>query len=533
MKRVYFAILLFLMTSGIALASQYWLGGFASGFSWSDESAHYVNGLLIYDWVRAGAPLGMVAFARDYYMHFPKVLIGQWPPLYYGVEALAFMIAGHGPETAIALQAIFVGTLGVLVGNAVLTVSGPIAAVIAALAAVTSPYILTNIQGVMLDVPLACVMFGASMAWAKYLTSGSWRWSLAFAATAAAAILIKGNGFCLALLPPLTLLIERDWRVLQRWTFWLPVPVVAILVGPWYLLTQRMLDGFGYTWGIDFTALATVQYGSEIPEYIGPIGLLFACIGAFQVVARGAAAKGDAYCTTALALVLSVLLFHFLVPMNIINRYVVGIVPGLIVLAVRGIEWLRPRFPARLGPVLVPILFALVIIGEPAAQPKHALAMREAADYIFHAASSTPFILIGGTPNAEGSFVAALANEDRQRRFYAVRGFSVLGKGDLLGDDYKPRFQSDDAAASWIDQSGIGWVVIDYSDSSLAWKHNAQLAAIAAEKRPGWSEAARFETGYSRIRVYRLEAQDDAVSRSSLLEELAPSKALNLGLGKM
>lgn len=63
-------------------------GAFRSEFSaHPDESAHYVTGLMVREYVAAGAPQPPVQFAQDYYVHYPKVAIGHWPPVFYVLQA--------------------------------------------------------------------------------------------------------------------------------------------------------------------------------------------------------------------------------------------------------------------------------------------------------------------------------------------------------------------------------------------------------------------------------------------------------------
>src|SRR5689334_11391847 len=53
-----------------------------------DEPAHYVSGLLVRDYLAQGVPGSPMAFARDFYLHYPKVAIGHWPPLFYVVQGV-------------------------------------------------------------------------------------------------------------------------------------------------------------------------------------------------------------------------------------------------------------------------------------------------------------------------------------------------------------------------------------------------------------------------------------------------------------
>ena len=84
----YGASLLFLMLGLLAVALQWLSGAYEGEFNgYPDEPAHYVTGLMIRDYIAAGIPQAPMEFARNYYLHYPKVALGQWPPLFYVAEA--------------------------------------------------------------------------------------------------------------------------------------------------------------------------------------------------------------------------------------------------------------------------------------------------------------------------------------------------------------------------------------------------------------------------------------------------------------
>src|SRR5689334_8946402 len=59
----------------------WYAGTFHSEFGrYQDEGMHYVTGLLIHDFIASGHWSHPMAFAKDYYAHFPKVGLGNWPP---------------------------------------------------------------------------------------------------------------------------------------------------------------------------------------------------------------------------------------------------------------------------------------------------------------------------------------------------------------------------------------------------------------------------------------------------------------------
>src|SRR5690606_26597094 len=65
--------------------------------------------------------------------------------------------------------------------------------------------------------------------------------ALLFGLAASAALLTKGLGGSLAVVPMLATAACGRWTLLRRWDFWMPAGVVALLAGPWYLLQGLLI----------------------------------------------------------------------------------------------------------------------------------------------------------------------------------------------------------------------------------------------------------------------------------------------------
>src|ERR1017187_3108288 len=60
-----------------------------------DEPSHVVSSLMIRDYVVDAFPGNPLAYAENYYMHYPKVAIVHWPPLFYCGEAAFMLVFGR------------------------------------------------------------------------------------------------------------------------------------------------------------------------------------------------------------------------------------------------------------------------------------------------------------------------------------------------------------------------------------------------------------------------------------------------------
>lgn len=515
----------FLFALIAAVAGQALAGAYASDLHWSDEASHYVNGLLIHDYIAHGLLNNPIHFAIGYYANYPKVAIGHWPPLFYPLEAALFFITGPSVAAAIFLEALLAAALAATVGAVVGRLHGWIAGLLAAAIVIAAPDVFTSIEGVMLDVPLALMALLATLSWARYLESGKWEWSLAFALLASGAILTKGNGFFLALLPPLSLVLARRRDLLRHWQFWLPVPIVAVLTVPWYAATYRIAaDGFNFSWGPAFTATALPVYGMMFVGLTGIAGLLIAAAGAVRVLWRRETGWEQSVGVAALAATLAGFIYHCVVPVAIEQRYLVSLVPDLVILAFFAARWELP-VPARYRTAAIPLAILLMIGFQAKYYAKPDYGLGDAGRIITAAGSGSPFLLVGSSPGGEGAVTAEVATVDRARRHYVLRGFEVLAKGNFMGSRYTPAFATPADLKNWIEANEIGWVVLDTSADSMKWTHNRQLAEITASDPEGWTHVARFTNPDGKVDVWRLPARR-RVNVAAILPRLMPAKVI-------
>ena len=76
-----------------------------------DEAAHYVTGLLFRDYVASGLRTTPIEYAEDYYLHYPKVGIGHWPPVFYALQAVWTLPFGASRTSVLLLMAVIAAAL--------------------------------------------------------------------------------------------------------------------------------------------------------------------------------------------------------------------------------------------------------------------------------------------------------------------------------------------------------------------------------------------------------------------------------------
>src|SRR5689334_5000366 len=87
--RVGIFVLSFCVSLAALLLLQYWSGSHSAELSgYPDEPAHYVTGLMVRGYLVHGWHSFPMRYAEDFYLHYPKVALGHWPPAYYLLQVL-------------------------------------------------------------------------------------------------------------------------------------------------------------------------------------------------------------------------------------------------------------------------------------------------------------------------------------------------------------------------------------------------------------------------------------------------------------
>src|SRR5262249_54291193 len=153
-------------------------------------------------------------FAVDYYVHYPKLAIGHWPPAYYAVLGTLFALVRPSSTGAQILNILFSTLPVIYVAAMVQRFAGSTAAVFASLWYVCLPTVIWSFQFIMLDQPLASALLVAALAWVWFAQKPTWLRAVLFAATCCFAVLVKGNGWQVGLFPLFHIALTGRWRLL-------------------------------------------------------------------------------------------------------------------------------------------------------------------------------------------------------------------------------------------------------------------------------------------------------------------------------
>ena len=206
-----------------------------------DEPSHYVTGVMIRDYIARGLPGNPVTFAKNFYIHYPRVAFGLWPPLFHLLSGVWMLAFGTNRTSVMFLLVAFTTAWAFIFYLISRTAFGTIGAAVAAVLLVLLPVTQKNTSAVMLDIPLAVMMLLAMVAYARYLERERTVDALVFGLCAAMALLVKYNALALALVPPLCVILTGKHHLWRTKSFWLPAIVVLVIAGPWYLIMRHLV----------------------------------------------------------------------------------------------------------------------------------------------------------------------------------------------------------------------------------------------------------------------------------------------------
>jgi hypothetical protein len=220
-------------------------GSFHAEFSGADEAAYVVSGIMVREYLTGPLWHGVspIAFAQQYYASYPKVAIGHWPPVYFAIQGVWFLVAGVSRQSVLALSALL--STGFALCTVLLCRREGLRWSMAASAGLVTVLVPIHVGALLeigSDVITGLAIFVATLCCQRWIDQRTARNGVLFAITAAIAILTKGNAFLLAFVAPLALLLVHrriDW--LRSRETWRVAAIVIVLVVPWYYFARGWL----------------------------------------------------------------------------------------------------------------------------------------------------------------------------------------------------------------------------------------------------------------------------------------------------
>jgi Dolichyl-phosphate-mannose-protein mannosyltransferase len=489
---LFLACVVLLQWRGSAFRSE--LGGNA------DEPAHYVTGLMVHDYVAAGFPGPPLPYARNYYLHYPKVALGHFPPFFYVVQAAWTLVFTTSRTSVMLLMAVITALLATVLCESLRHEFSLAMGMGAAALFISLPVIEELSHLLMAEMLVALLVLLAVLAYGRYLDTRRWQPAAWFGIWFTLALLTKGTAIQLALVPPFAVLFGWRWHLLRRFSFWLPAILVLGIAGPWYLWVpgaqHESVARFG---SIQFShgRLSGSPVGwagmlGLVPLIAATLGVLICC----RRILRGSAAGKW---TASLAAVLGAYLARLFIGAYE-DRHLVLNIPLLLMFAAVCADWWfrQPWWQGiKAGPrnwAVGLALLALVSFNIRESPIKRHYGFSEVAqDLLSRPAFKDSVFLICGSPTTEGILISEVAARESRPGHIVLRASKMLASEDWMGSHYQSLFQDPREVLQYLESIPAGIVIIDGDGRRTP---HGQLLYTGIQSHPEkWELIAQYPAG--------------------------------------
>lgn len=164
------AIFAFAVLLGLTVALQWKAGAYRSELgSHRDESAHYVAGLLVHDYLLHHPKESPLVFAEQFYGHYPNVAIGYWPPLFYAVQGVWSLVFPPSIRSILFLVALISALLGTIVVDVVSRSQRYVVGMLAGILFVAIPVVVRSSTMIMADGLLSLLAVTATLSFLRFI----------------------------------------------------------------------------------------------------------------------------------------------------------------------------------------------------------------------------------------------------------------------------------------------------------------------------------------------------------------------------
>jgi hypothetical protein len=506
-------LFVFLVCFVVVLFFQWREGAYESEFgSHPDEAAHYVTGLMIRDYLASGPHGSPMAYANRYYQHYPKVALGNWPPVFYLVQAPWMLAFGPGRASVLLLMATLAAALAAMLFNALRNEFDGLTAATGTLIFVSLPIVQKYSGMVMGEMLTGVLMFGAILLFGRFLDRGRGADAIGFGVCAALAILTKGTGGALALAVPMAVLLTGKFSVLKRPALWIAALLVVVVAGPWtWLFRNQCKSGWEepeISW--HYTREALVYFPWKFLVALGFLLSALALIGAVWMAIVHPRNRGKWAALGALAV--SVCIFQAIIPASKEARHLLPVIPGAIMFAMAGltflIEWVGRRggsfkIAQPVACALVAVLFFSPVIlpardpvigfsslGDHPGLSPFQIARKGYSGFgplldrlLADPVNKGAVFLISSDARGEGMFISEVAMRDAVRPGHIIlRAGKLLASSAWNGSGYKAQFSTEEEVLKALAGSPAQLIVLDGAIPG-AREHN-RLLQTAVENHP-------------------------------------------------
>ncbi len=455
------ALALFLGLFALVVVLQVRNGAYRTAFEgFADEPSHYVTGVLFRDYARSGFSTPPKQYAQAFYEQYPKVGLGHWPPLFYLVEGSWMLVFGVERVPLLILMALLAAMLATAAGLVLKRWYGMAAGIAGGVIVVLAPEYQRQASMIMLEILLALFGFLATIAFGRYMERERWRDSLLFGLFAGLCILTKSNGWALALVPPIALLLGRRLNLLARASLWVPSLAAAAAGLAWHVFSlsyiRHVWEPESRTNPILFYIRHIVPVAEGVVFCCGLGMFVLACAGlAWKVVIPAFTSRGVQGERAALAALLAATCaFTIITPLGVELRKMLMVIMPVAMFAVEG-AWQLRKLPSRYQWAVLPVVAAFALYPAVVPQMKQNSGIVAAVGTILDTSREPVRFLVSGTASQEGGLIAEILMHDNGRRHHVSRASKLFASSDWNGTSYSLRYETPEKIAEAMRRDGV------------------------------------------------------------------------------
>ncbi len=486
---------------------------------------------MIRDYLKTGVGTSPLSFAENYYIHYPKVAVGIWPPFFHATAAL-WMLLFTRTHTALLLFIAFQGALcaAILACFARRLLPASIGFLLGLLV-ILLPAFQNATSVVMIDLLVAVMDFWAMLMMVEFFRTGSMRDAICFGASVGLAMMTKSNANALVLAGVCMMVLTRQFAILQRLPVYVAGVIIALLGGPWQLIMLRLFKNtiplahltISRFWIMFSGYIVILVERLSLPIFLlALVGLAAECIPLLRGRRRD---SGTLEVAAAASLLLGIVFFHSMATnSDPDDRYILPALPLLLLFAALGIRFIAlmvpvPRFSVAARAAVLVVLglgwFAKTVFAIP---HRPQMGYAQAASTLLPAKVGDETVLVCSDSWGEGALVTTLALGDHaQNEHIVIRGTKVLSESLWLGGIYSPLFHSSSALEQYLESIPLDAVVVDLT--KVLWEEDRAILSQAILENPDkWSLTLEVpETPESRhLRLYRWVGPDHSNTRKNV-----------------
>lgn len=471
-------VLTALMLAAVIALFQCGSGAYQSDFSADeDEAAHVVSSLMVRDYLVHAPFSNPLRFAEAYYIHYPKVAIGHWPPLFHASEAIWMILFGRSRLALLLFVAANAFALALAVYAWVKRDCGHVIAALSALALLSPLFMQRILYSVEPDMLLGLFAFCAAFCYGEYLEHRRARDVALFGALTCAAMLVHGRGASIAFLPLTAAVLRQGARTSKRLWAGLAAAMLALAVLP-------SLLGQSYTFTPWRALKQSVDYVTALFVQMGFAVAAVALIGA---IAAMRSKNRNPRWLAVVALLVGNWVFHSLILVPWMPRYQITTVPAIAALfglgcweivtkASRLSVWPRSAVAAAgLAAAVLTVLDVMPIARKP--------------DLSYHrwvcGGVRSMVSLVSGDAFHEGAMISEMALCDQNEEHIVLRASKVLFSGGWSGQRYSLRFTKEQDIAKYLENVRVETII---EQQNYEMPHDQLLLTSLRSHPADWQE---------------------------------------------